>query len=271
VVNSSSLALFEQIPDSYLTAARALKVVFSDRSVGQNINESLDCLSATSYGNSPAYCRRGWTDQTYSGTQIYNQSNYDANQVPQFLRFSPSATRYNRSNISFAYREGDWSTLTGDFINSLAPSYGPANDILTYQFSYLNVSQGSDIMEFFNNGSRYDVHDLQAYINSHPQDRFFLWTTSLARTIGSNEATQFNQTMRTYAAQNNLPLLDMADIISTAPNGSRCSDASGQNPVICKDYTTEANGGHLGSVSGGRIRMAKAFWVMLAQMAGWRP
>jgi hypothetical protein len=41
--------------------------------------------------------------------------------------------------------------------------------------------------------------------------------------------------------------------------------------VICSDYTTESEGGHLGSVSGGKIQIAKAIWVMLAQIAGWVP
>ncbi|MBE0411782.1 MAG: hypothetical protein IBX69_18800 [Anaerolineales bacterium] len=40
-------------------------------------------------------------------------------------------------------------------------------------------------------------------------------------------------------------------------------------PAICQDYTTEVDGGHLGSVSGGKIRVAKAFWVLMAQIAGW--
>jgi hypothetical protein len=40
-------------------------------------------------------------------------------------------------------------------------------------------------------------------------------------------------------------------------------------PAICQDYTTETDGGHLGSVSGGAIRIAKAFWVLMARIAGW--
>ena len=43
VVDHHSVALFDQIPPEYLAAARNLRVLFSDRSVGQNINEALDC------------------------------------------------------------------------------------------------------------------------------------------------------------------------------------------------------------------------------------
>ncbi len=42
-------------------------------------------------------------------------------------------------------------------------------------------------------------------------------------------------------------------------------------PAICQHYTTETDGGHLGSVSAGKIRVAKAVWVLMAQLAGWQP
>jgi hypothetical protein len=42
-------------------------------------------------------------------------------------------------------------------------------------------------------------------------------------------------------------------------------------PAICQEYTTEVEGGHLGAVSSGKIRVAKAFWVLMAQIAGWIP
>ena len=46
----------------------------------------------------------------------------------------------------------------------------------------------------------------------------------------------------------------------------------GKNTLaICQDFTTEIDGGHLGSVSGGGIRIAKAFWVLMAMQAGWTP
>ena len=41
--------------------------------------------------------------------------------------------------------------------------------------------------------------------------------------------------------------------------------------AICQHYTTEIDGGHLGSVSSGKIRVAKAYWVLMAQIAGWQP
>jgi hypothetical protein len=41
--------------------------------------------------------------------------------------------------------------------------------------------------------------------------------------------------------------------------------------AICQDYTTETEGGHLGSVSAGGIQIAKAMWVLMARISGWNP
>jgi hypothetical protein len=84
-------------------------------------------------------------------------------------------------------------------------------------------------------------------------------------------------------------LFDVADIESYTDLGAACYDNRdgiqycSQNtgecennpddhksfPALCQDYTTELNGGHLGSVSGGGIRIAKGFWVLMARIAGW--
>ena len=64
------------------------------------------------------------------------------------------------------------------------------------------------------------------------------------------------------------PLFSLCDM-----NG-KCEDHPDDGidfPAICQDYTTEPNGGHLGSVSSGKIRIIKAFWVLLARIAGWNP
>ena len=55
-------------------------------------------------------------------------------------------------------------------------------------------------------------------------------------------------------------------------NGNNVEDFpdDGQDYLaICQHYTTETEGGHLGRVSAGKIRVAKAFWVLMARIAGW--
>jgi hypothetical protein len=93
--------------------------------------------------------------------------------------------------------------------------------------------------------------------------------------------------MRQYASANGKILFDVADILSHDPYGNPCYDNldgvaydNGNNSedhpddgvarlATCQHYTTEVEGGHLGSVSAGSIRVAKAFWVLMARIAGW--
>ncbi len=128
---------------------------------------------------------------------------------------------------------------------------------------------------FANTAGSYDVHDLEAYIAQNPSKTFIFWTTSLARSIGTKTATDFNAQMRQYASQHGKILIDFADIESHTDTGVPCYDnvtSDGANyPAICQDYTTETVVGHLGSVSAGKILAGKAFWVAMARIAGWNP
>ena len=292
VVNHTSVALFDNIPPRYLTAARNLRLLFSDRSVGQNISESLDCLAASSWEASPATCRRDYYNSNWAWkTYVYHDMLSGA--VPARIFFDPDPTIYNRNNWTYEFRMGTWSELTQNFIQELAPAYINSKDVLSYQFSYLNIDESTDIAHptngfFSNNPSVYDIYDLDTYIAQHPSKTFFFWTTSLARSIGTETGQNFNNQMRQYILNNNKILFDVADIESHRDNGSPCYDnrdgvqycsqsGSCENhandfrniPAICQDYTTETDGGHLGSVSAGRIRLAKAFWVLMARIAGW--
>ena len=291
-VDKNSIALFNHIPEQYLTAARNTHMLFADRSVGQNINEGLDCLTAISWSQSPAHCRRDYFDNDWNW-KTFTQQDLDQGLVPDEILFTPDPAIYNRSNWTYEFHMGTWSELTRDFIQNLAPTYINSKDVLSYQFSYLNVGGGEDIIDpqtgfFTNTPDRYTVYDLEAYIAQHPDKVFIFWTTSLARSIGTQVSIDFNNAMRQYAIDNSKIMFDVADILSHRSDGSPCYDnrdgvpycdmhGNCENhpddgldlPAICQEYTTETEGGHLGSVSPGKIRVAKAFWVLMAQIAGW--
>lgn len=288
IVDHTSVDLFDQIPDEYLEAARNTRMMWADRSVGVNIDEGLNCLTAASWASSPAHCRvdyigSSWNFQSYSSG------------APARITFEPDPVRYDRSNWVFEILAEDWSPYTHAFITELAPRYIDQVDVLSYQFTYLNVEEGNDIADpekgfFSNNPDKTDIYDLEAFMAEHPDKTFIFWTTSLARAIGSRVSTEFNDQMRQYAKERNMVLFDVADIESHTDQGFPCYDNRDgveycnqqgkcenhpddgvEFPAICQDYTTETNGGHLGSVSGGKIRIAKAFWVLMAQIAGWEP
>jgi len=305
-VDHNSVDLFDQIPAQYLTAARDLHMRFLDRSVGANISDGLDCLAASSWGSSSAACRRDFYDITGSEWlwKTYTQADLGAGTVPEGIQFNASSTLYNRSNWVYEFLDPtDWEDTVSHFLTSIAAGSNlSSNDVLTFQFNYLQVADDSNIASstngffkdqphngYYANRERWDISDIEEFQANHPDKTFFYWTTSLSRGTGTQVSTDLNTQMRDYVRTNEKILFDVADILSHDLNGNPCYDNrdgvqycgangcenhanDGQNyPAICQVYTTEIDGGHLGSVSGGKIRVAKAFWVLMAQIAGWKP
>lgn len=281
IVDHTSIALFDRIPPQWYDAARNLRMLFMDRSVGGNISDALDCLAAP-VASAPSRCKR-WE---HTGTPSFSS---DPSEVSW-----PGV--WSRANWRYEYWPANcnpWYGSVDCFAQFIEPRID-SFDVVSFQFSYLEVAQGSNIAHpvdgFF--GARTDRGTAATYAAlaaRHPTTRVIWWTTSLARGIGSVEARDFNDAMRAHARANNLILFDVADILSHAPDGSPCYDnrdgqpysfgANSENhpddgldlPAICPHYTTETEGGHLGSVSAGGIRVAKAFWVLMARVAGWNP
>jgi hypothetical protein len=302
-VDHRSVELFERIPDTYLAGARNLTMLFADRSVGENINQALNCFTASSWAVSPSSCRRDyfeivgstWNWKTFVEQELLN------NQVPERILFSPDPIKYNRSNWTYDWATGTWDEIVALFVQQLVPQYVNSKNVLSFQFSYLNIEPGTNIASssdgFFvdlpsnyygSSRLRWDISDLEGLERQYPNKIFIYWTTSLARGLGSAEGTAFNNQMRAYAIENEKILFDVADILSHDDRGNPCYDnrdgveyctmtGSCENypndgiasPAICQDYTTETDGGHLGSVSAGGLRVAKAFWVLMAMIAGW--
>lgn len=298
VVDHRHIGLFESIPTEYVLAARDLRMFFSDRSVGGNINEALNWFQATSWSNTPPAARRDWTNEHVWFWRTFTQADRNAGLVPQRILFDPDPVLYSRTNWSYEFDMGYWYELTANFITNLAPARLATHDVLSYQFSYLNVTETDTIADtnvgFFAHrpGPYNDVYDLEAFIAQHTNKVFFFWTSSLARSIGTKVSTEFNEQMRAYCKANNKILLDFAAIISHRHDGTPCYDnrdgvlyvnLNNTNqwenfpddgfdyPAISQDYTTETEGGHLGSVSGGGVRAAKAIWILMARIAGWKP
>ncbi len=98
-----------------------------------------------------------------------------------------------------------------DFVQVQVPTYLGEKDILSFQFNYFHIDQGSAIdgelradgvylPGFFDadpgNPDRWDISDLEALEAQHPDKIFIYWTTSLARNVGSIDGQNFNTQMR---------------------------------------------------------------------------
>jgi hypothetical protein len=282
VVDHTSVALFDSIPEAYLQAAADLHMLFVDRSVGMNIDSGLTCLSYPSPEAAPIGCRRfDHPDPTFS---------VDLEDIRWDRPEGYNRDRWHYQSWPLVGCHG-WYQALGCYFDLVEPVVDQY-EVISYQFSYLEVASGSTIEDqpggfFWDNANLDDVYDLEAFEAQHTDKTFIYWTTSLSRSIETEEAQIFNNQMRQYAADNNKILFDVADILSHDPDGNPCYDNrdgvpydNGTNsenypddglslPAICQHYTSEVNGGHLQSVSAGKIRVAKAFWVLMARLAGW--
>jgi hypothetical protein len=291
-VDHLNLELFEQIPAQYLTAASNLRLLFVNRSVGANINSGLNCL-AQPYATAPSYCKQ-WQhaapefsvpENPWTGSFPRDRWQFGAwpgTGIPPEISCGGAETSY-------------WYEQLNCFIRHIDANPA-AYDVVAFQFSYLEVMEHSDITDpatgFFGSNpfpGKHTVADLAALRSRHPNIRFVLMTSSLARSIGTVQARDFNAGLRNYAQANGWPLYDFAAFISHSPNGQPCFDnrdgvpyiINGQVrenypndgldlPAICQHYTGEVDGGHLGPTAG-MIRAGKAWWIMMARLAGWTP
>jgi hypothetical protein len=294
IIDHHSVALFEQIPDEFIQAAAAIPMVFVNRSVGANISDGLTCLSHPSSAQAPNSCKR------------FNHP------VPQFS--SPQSEvqwsrpgGYSRANWDYfgwpgtgippelpcGVDTGMWFQKLDCFIRYV--DQNPTRyRVYSYQNSYLEVDNNSDMANpgtgyFARQPGRVDIANFEAMEARHPTRIFVHHTTSLARAIGSQVSTSFNDQLRAYVRANNKILIDIADIESHDPFGQPCYDnrdgvpySNGNQsenhpddgldlPALCQHYTPETNGGHLGNPDVGKIRLAKAVWVLMARIAGWNP
>jgi hypothetical protein len=289
-VDHRNLTGFESLTAAQIQAAQNLRLVFINRSVGHNIDQGLDCL-AVPFESAPNFCRRSdhpapefsVPESSFRWSGSYNRSRWEFGSWPG-TGIAPE--------IDCNGDGGQWYNAVACFID-FVDSNPNAFDVVSFQFSYLEVTDQSDIANpvtgFFGSNppqGRKTMADLEALRQRHPNLKFVLQTTSLARTIGTAVARDLNAQMRTYASQHNWPLLDIAAILSHDVSGAPCYDnrdgvayivnghvrenypSDGFNyPAICQQYTSEVNGGHLGSPSAGMIRAAKGWWVLMADIA----
>lgn len=295
VIDHTSLPLFEQIPETYVTAAANMAMMFADRSVGLNINEGLTCLGYASDELAPSNCK-GYIHPVPEFSSPSSETNWSR------------AGGYNRSNWTYyawpnsgvspelqcgMTAAGMWYQKLQCFIQYVDQSPN-AYRVYSYQNSYLEVLDTTDIASptvgyFVTQPNRHDISDFEAMEARHPNLVFIHHTSSLARGIGTQVSADFNNQMRAYARAHNKYLLDVADIETYDPYGRPCYDNrdgvpystsnASENypddglaiPAICQHYTREPDGGHLGSPEVGKIRLAKAFWILMARIAGWNP
>lgn len=238
IIDYQALEQFDQLPDDVIAQAAALRVMYRHASVGENISLGLDCLWGNYSGRRPNSC-----------SEFYD-------------------LKFDRSNWSFQFRGNpSWIEKVEDFVLQTEEQIG-LYDVFMFSEDYVDGTDNPNFPAISDpqNFQKYFVEPFEALEAAHPDKTFVLWSMSLAR-LGYENTENFNTLIRAYALEKGKILIDIADIESHDPQGQLSLNEQGV-AIIYQGYTDETKAGHLNEV--GRERMAKAFWVTMAYVAGWK-
>lgn len=167
---------------------------------------------------------------------------------------SLDAVRYSYSNWYWHSRGNPgWQEKVDQFaswVKANADNY----DVFQMKFCFIDDQAQWDYY-------RDAMLDLEA---SYP-GKVFIWWTMPITTSGSANRDAFNAQVRSFCADNDKPLYDIAAIESHDPSGTPAND--GGHEAMYAGYSSD--GGHLNAT--GRLRAAQGMWWIMARIAGWQP
>jgi hypothetical protein len=163
--------------------------------------------------------------------------------------------KYNRSRWIFQNRGNPgWQAKVDDLV-AQAAAYSSSYDVLTMKFCYID----SDASFTYYRDKMLQLE------TGYPAKRFVWWTMPIETT--SNAARQgFNDQVRAYARANGKVLFDIADVEAYNAAGQKGIDIYGRE-IMWPEWTSD--GGHLSSA--GAVRVASAWWWLMARLGGWDP
>lgn len=164
------------------------------------------------------------------------------------------STRYAYPNWDWRARGNPgWQAKVEQFVSWVAAN---ADDYDVFQMKFCFIDDQAQWAYY-----RDAMLDLES---SYPGKDFIWWTMPIT-TSGNANRDAFNAQVRSFCADNDKPLYDIAAIESHNPSGASISD--GGYEAMYTGYTSD--GGHLNAT--GRLRAAQAMWWIMARVAGWQP
>jgi hypothetical protein len=261
VADHTVVSQFEQIPLTYINLAKAKKVLFMHQSTGDYIwNLGLGCLAG-----------------------VNSDPNYGA--PPECVQYAPSSP-YDRSNWTWPLWYSQYGGPMADAIAKMDQFVDTVNALVTPPTSPYNVvGMKFCYVDGWNEAWYYDpqwyptppTHGYRYHYRQHMEDleranpgKQFIWATSvlwIANHPNCGDISNFNEGLRAYAKANGKLLYDLADIESHDPNGNVCLQNGCES--MCPEYTFSPGSPdpHPGYTAS--IRMAKAFWWLMARASGW--
>jgi hypothetical protein len=217
------------IPQQYLDKVRRMRVLFTHQSVGGNILEGLDALSKQ---NSARYT-------------LSVSSEEDATALTAGLvELAPGQNENPLSKIN------GFSELVD------VQGFGKVTEVAMMKLCYVDIND-----RYTSTWNQY--RDMMLGLESrYPLVKFVWWTMPLTDEPTA-ERDSYNTLVRNYTKANNKILFDIASLESHDPQGRLVT--KNKLPVLFSGYTED--GGHLTST--GSERVARAWWWLMARLAGW--
>jgi hypothetical protein len=232
------------IPADVLSEIQTLDVYFEHASVGQNIMGGLEALETDE--SRYTFTRGGeWSDDSagFNDTTItdwFAANNGFGDNARGNPGFSDKVTRF------------DSRVRSGLFAAGI--------DVAMFKFCYIDSPGDGDAQTCFN-----QVRTIMEGLQEDYPDTVFVWWTMPIEITTNADRQEYNELVRTYCLENDQWLLDIADIECHDPSGTPQADASGYERLFA-EYASD-DYGHLNT--DGSERVARAWWVLLARIAGW--
>ncbi|MBM2814764.1 MAG: hypothetical protein HW421_1526 [Ignavibacteria bacterium] len=244
IIDHKSASQFEKIPTEFLSATINLKHMFRHASVGTTIDGGLNCLQGTKNNCKQypqyKYDRRAWQCQPRGNSGWFGKVDDFVTQV--------TAQEENFDIFSFKY-----CYLDGlDQVAEPCGGYPSKPDKIKKAWDYLK-------------------DNMLTVENKYPQKVFVWWTIPLTQ-IGQYCTDELNKLIRDYCKENKKILFDLADIECHDTTGAIVKNEQGLEKAFkpyCGEQKPDAAACHPNDF--GASIISKAFWVMMAQIAGWEP
>lgn len=249
IVDHNAVKEFDNIPDEWIEKAKKLTIHYAHTSHGSQINTGLEALEKTNSKYSIAIREDENTPGLPSVTNALLI--YDGNPPGTYIE-------------------------PGDYWDTEESSDALTRTMAVAKTGYFNFSMWSWCGQQSDN----EVADVNRYLNNldylekqYPNMRFIYMTGHTDG--GTTELKRNNNMVRDYAKKNNKVLFDFADIESYDPDGNYYPDTTDEcewcktwcskHPEDCKDLTNDCQHSHPYNCK----LKAKAFWWMMAKLAGW--
>lgn len=243
-----------------ITAAAGLKVYFEHASTGEDIvgDSDTDSSTGTNYNDTES-CGLAelyaLNNRYLCGRESYNSSN-----SPTWFATNTGLQDNHRGNPTPATKISGFVGMSNDLASAV--------DVAMWKYCWIDAWPATS--GYISDGAAAaasDIADIEAFETAHPGLIVVWWTMPLQSSESYAAREAYNDAIRTYCDTNNKWLLDIADLECHNDAGVKQTDGNGREIAVSSYMMPD--GGHLGST--GRVKLARAYWEMLARIAAEQP